>query len=41
MNLIQGDMSIDEYEKSFIKQAKYALAFVLDEADKCKRFGEG
>lgn len=40
MNLVQGDMTVVEYEKWFTELAKYALAFVVDEADKCKRFEE-
>ncbi|KAA0031989.1 putative Retrotransposon protein [Cucumis melo var. makuwa] len=38
---VQGDMAIIEYEKRFIELAKYALVFVTDEVDKCKRFEEG
>ena len=41
VNLVQGDTTIVEYEKNFTKLAKYALAFVMDEADKCKHFEDG
>lgn len=41
MNLVQDDMTIAEYEKKFTKLSKYALAFVIDETDKCKRFKDG
>lgn len=34
-------MAIIEYKKRFIELAKYALVFVTDEVDKCKRFEEG
>lgn len=34
-------MTIVEYEKKFTKLVKYALAFVLDEEDKCKCFEGG
>ena len=38
MNLVQEDMTIAEYEKKFNELAKYAIAFVIDETDKCNRF---
>lgn len=38
MRLIQEDMIVVEYEKKFTELAKYVLAFVIDEADKCKCF---
>ncbi|TYK21573.1 uncharacterized protein E5676_scaffold275G00720 [Cucumis melo var. makuwa] len=41
MSFIQSDMSVDEYESRFTKLAKNALAFVIDEIDKCKRFEQG
>lgn len=41
MSLVQGDMTVVEYEKLFTKFAKYALAFVINGSDKCKRFEEG
>lgn len=34
-------MTIVEYEKMFIELAKYALAFVTNEIDKCKQFQDG
>ena len=34
-------MSVAEYERKFTELAKYALAIVTEEADKCKRFEEG
>lgn len=34
-------MTVVEYEKQFTELAKYALAFVVDKANKCKEFGEG
>ena len=40
-SLVQGHMSVAEYEKKFTELAKYALAIVAEEADKCKRFEEG
>ena len=30
-----------EYEKKFTELARYALALVTEEVDKCKRFEEG
>ena len=36
MSLVQGDVTIVEYEKKFTELAKYALSFVIDEIDKCK-----
>ncbi|KAA0025338.1 uncharacterized protein E5676_scaffold718G00190 [Cucumis melo var. makuwa] len=41
MSLIQGDMTIVEYEKRFTELAKYALALVIDETDKYERFQNG
>ncbi|KAA0025975.1 uncharacterized protein E6C27_scaffold34G002910 [Cucumis melo var. makuwa] len=41
MSLLQGDMTVIEYEKIFTELAKYTLDFVIDEVDKCKQFGEG
>lgn len=41
MSFIQSDMSVEEYESRFTKLAKNALAFVIDEIDKCKRFKQG
>lgn len=41
ISLVQDDMTVTEYEKWFTELAKYALAFVVNEADKCKRFEEG
>lgn len=40
MNLVQGDMTDAKYEKRFTELVKYALAFVIDEADKFKWFEE-
>lgn len=40
ISLVQGNMTIAEYEKQFIELTKYALAFIVEEADKCKRFEE-
>ncbi|TYJ99696.1 uncharacterized protein E5676_scaffold562G00920 [Cucumis melo var. makuwa] len=36
MNLFQGDLTVTEYEKQFTEMVKYTLAFIIDEADKCK-----
>ncbi|KAA0054935.1 TMV resistance protein N-like [Cucumis melo var. makuwa] len=33
MSLVQGDTTVEEYEKLFIELAKYALTFVVDERD--------
>ncbi|KAA0062038.1 hypothetical protein E6C27_scaffold89G003760 [Cucumis melo var. makuwa] len=41
MNLVKGELTVAGYEKQFTELAKYALAFVVDETDKCKRFEEG
>lgn len=41
MSLLQGDMTVVEYEKIFTELAKYTVDFVIDEVDKCKQFGEG
>lgn len=41
MSLVQGDITILKYEKKFTKLTKYTLAYVLDDADKCKHFGDG
>ena len=38
MSLVQGEMIVTEYEKKFTELAKYALAFVIIEIDKCKRY---
>lgn len=40
MNLVQGEMTDAKSEKRFIELVKYALAFVIDEADKFKWFEE-
>ena len=41
LNLVQGGMTVAEYEKKFTELAKYALALIAEEADKCKRFEDG
>lgn len=41
MSLVHGPMIVDEYEKKFNELAKYALAFVVDEVDKCTQFEDG
>ncbi|KAA0036513.1 DNA/RNA polymerases superfamily protein [Cucumis melo var. makuwa] len=41
MNLVKGDITVEEYEKRFIELAKYASTFVIDEEDKCKQFKDG
>lgn len=38
ISLVQGDMIVVMYEKMFTEFTKYVLAFVIDEADKCKHF---
>lgn len=37
MSLVQSDMSIVKYEEIY-QIAKYVIAIVIDEADKCKWF---
>lgn len=41
LSLKQGDMIITEYERKFMKIAKYAMSYVVDEKEKSKRFKEG
>lgn len=36
MNLVEGNITIVEYKKRFTELAKQALAFIANEADKCK-----
>ena len=38
ISLVQCDMTVAKYEKKFTELVKYALTFVTDEKDKCKRF---
>lgn len=34
MRLVQGNMTVAEYEKKFTELAKYALALIAEEVDK-------
>lgn len=38
MSLVQGNMTVMEYEKKFTEMANYVLCFVIDETDKCMHF---
>ena len=40
MSLVQGNMTVTEYEKRFTELATYALTFMVDEGVKYKRFEE-
>jgi hypothetical protein len=40
-NLKQGKLSVSEYEREFVRLAKYAPGLVPTEEDRCKRFYDG
>lgn len=40
LRLVQGSMSVAEYKKKFIELAKYDMALIADETNRCKRFEE-
>ena len=39
--MVQGDKTVVKYEKKSIELAKYAIAFISNEDEKCKHFKEG
>ena len=41
LSLVQGYMSIAEYEKKFVELTKYVISFIMDEEEKCKCFEGG
>ena len=38
LRLVQGSMTITEYEQMYTELAKYAMTIIADEMNKCKRF---
>ena len=41
LRLVQGSMSVEEYEKKFLDLSRFAISAVGDERERCKRFEEG
>ncbi|KAH9658749.1 Endonuclease [Citrus sinensis] len=41
LRLVQGAMSVEEYEKKFLDLSRFAISAVGDERERCKRFEEG
>ncbi|KAA0042457.1 reverse transcriptase [Cucumis melo var. makuwa] len=41
LRLIQGSMTVVEYEKKYTELSKYATRVIEDEVERCKRFEEG
>lgn len=41
MRLVQGSMTVVEYEKRYTELVKYAMTIIVDEIDRCKYFEEG
>ena len=41
LRLVQGTMTVAEYEKKYTELSNYALPIIANEVDRCKRFEEG
>ncbi|KAA3473273.1 26S proteasome non-ATPase regulatory subunit 1-like protein A-like [Gossypium australe] len=41
LELKQGNMTVSEYEREFVRLSKYAREWVLTEVEMCKRFEKG
>lgn len=41
LRLVQGYMSVEEYEKKFMNLSRFATTIVGDERERCKHFKEG
>ncbi|XP_038904244.1 uncharacterized protein LOC120090589 [Benincasa hispida] len=41
LKLVQGTMSVAEYEKKYTELSKYAISVIEDKRDRCRRFKDG